>query len=168
MRHNGLVLDAGDVWKFTRFRLAQSLEGLNDSQLRFRMHESAHSIYEIGFHIAGAEHYWAVRFDQRDSDASELDRKLSLAIFDGFLADGSAPFAGDDLSLENLNFVLDYTFGEIAPIFEQDRPEHLAMNLVSPIGDTITGEEGLVRLAQHAAYHTGQIWMIRMHPDFPA
>lgn len=160
------MTDLGLVWEFTRFRLRQSLEGLTDDQLRQRPFEGGHSIVEIVYHIAGAEHYWGSRLAGIDPNRSEYDVLLDRAIHDGFLNEKDFPFGLEDLNRAAIEKALDYTEELIRPIFENPTNAHLTMNMLSPIGDPVTGKQGLTRLAQHAGYHTGQIWMIRMKFGF--
>ncbi len=156
-----------EVWHFTRARLAQAIEGLDDDQLRWRPHAQSHSIAELLFHIAGAEHYWAAMLARRDAGATDFEAKLDRAVREGFLRDGGCPFGEDEHTLRRAKEALDFAFRELRPIIEAPAQEQLEMRLESPIGDDVDGRTGLIRIAQHAGYHTGQIWMIRMMPGFP-
>ena len=156
--------DLADVWSFTRVRLAASYEGLSDDQLRWRPHPAAHDIGEILYHIAGAEHYWWARLSGAKSG---LDERLDWAVKDGFLRNAPCPFGNEDISLNKIEAALAFTRERIFPILLAPTVEQLSMQLESPIGDMVSGREGMIRLVQHAAYHTGQIWMIRMSPGFP-
>lgn len=156
------MTDLGKVWAFTRYRLEKAIEDLTDEQIQKPPFPGGHSIGEIVAHIAGAEHYWAARLLQRDPDETELDAKLDLAIHDGFLRSGNSPFTLEELTLEKLQALLAYTDGQIRPLFENPTEAQLSFRMKSPIGDDVSGEEGLIRLAQHAGYHTGQVWTIRL------
>lgn len=156
------MTELGEVWAFTRVRLDQSLTGLTDEQMRKTPYPGGHSIFEIAYHIAGAEHYWATRLAGIDPNRTEYDAKIDRAIFDGFLREGDSPFTEDDLNQSSLSQALAYTEGLVRPIYENPTPEQLEFKMTSPIGDQVTGREGLIRLAQHAGYHTGQIWTIRL------
>lgn len=159
--------DLGSVWLFTRSRLAPAHEGLTARQLLWQPYVSGHCIAEYLLHIAGAEHYWAARLTGREPAATEFEAKLDRAVIDGFLEDRPFPFASYELTRDTIERALAFTFDEIKPVFDTPTPEMLEMPLVSPIGDPVTGQAGLIRLAQHAAYHTGQIWLLRQHPGFP-
>lgn len=156
------MTELGDVWAFTRVRLDQSLDGLTDKQMMVTPYPGGHSIFEIAYHIAGAEHYWACRLLDIDPNRTPYDAKIDRAIFDGFLREGDSPFTEDDLNRSALDQALAYTEGLIRPIYENPTAEQLEFRMKSPIGDDVTGREGLIRLAQHAGYHTGQIWTIRL------
>ena len=151
------------VWSFSRDRLSQAHEGLTDAQMAWRQHLEGHCIFEYLFHIAGAEHYWAVKMA-----GAEEEEKLFSAVRSGFLRDGPFPFAGDDFRREKAEAALEKSREQLVQLIESPSQDQLEMKIESPLGPTITGREGLIRVAQHAAYHTGQIWVLRMDPRFPA
>jgi uncharacterized damage-inducible protein DinB len=156
-----------EIWRFTRERLKPAYQDLSDEQLCWRPHDEAHSIAEIVYHIAGAEHYWATRLSQRDSRATEWEDKLDRAVIEGFLKEAPCPFEPHEMTKELLDQALEFTGFEVLPLLENPTEKELEMPIVSPIGDQIDGRQGLIRMAQHAAYHTGQIWVYRMDPRFP-
>lgn len=160
--------ELGDVWRFTRARLDQAIEGLTPHQLAWRPFPEVHSIGEIVYHVAACEHYWAARLMERNPASSEHHARLERAVHDGFLREGASPFPAEEMTPHALRAVLDETAAELEPIMEAPNPRQLEMSLISPIGDPVDGRSGLTRLAQHAGYHTGQIWLIRMMPGFPA
>lgn len=152
-----------EIWHFSRLRLAAVIEDLTPEQWEWRMHPTAHTISEIVTHIAGAEHFWAIRMG-----GVAREEQLENAVYDGFLKERPFPFAPSERTMPLALALLARTALEFAPVIENPTEAQLTMPLVSPIGDTIQGAEGLRRIAQHASYHTGQIWMIRMSPGFPA
>jgi len=154
--------DLASVWSFTRVRLDAVLQGLDDKQLSARPHPGLHTIFEIVYHVCGAEHYWASRMGGEPLTDAELAARLELAIHDGFLRHGTPPFSGDWLRGPVMRDVMARTEAMIRPIFEHPTSEQLAMALTSPIGDAVDGRAGLVRLAQHAGYHAGQIQQVRV------
>lgn len=156
------MTELGKVWAFTRYRLEMSLGDLTDEQIQATPYPGGHSIAEIVAHVAGAEHYWSARLLGTDPNATELDAKLDLAIHDGFLREGNSPFTLEELTKAKLLELLEYSGNQVRPLYEDPTEEQLTTRMRSPIGDDVSGEEGLIRLAQHAGYHTGQIWMIRM------
>lgn len=160
--------DIGEVWLFTRSRLGASWEDLDELELSWRPSHNNHSIAEILVHIAAAEHYWVTRLMGRSTDSDEFQNKLDRAVRQGFLIDGEFPFGEDELNRDLVSKALEFTFREIETVMTNPTTDLLEMKLKSPIGDNVTGKEGLIRLAQHAGYHTGQIWLMRMLPNFPA
>ncbi|MFN8138626.1 MAG: DinB family protein [Fimbriimonadales bacterium] len=156
------------LYQFGRARLAASLEGLSDEQIGWRPHDGAHTIAEILYHLAGAEHYWWARLTPISETDPRFDKRLDAAVFEGFLRDGRCAFSGEELRLAAVHSCLRQSRENIEPILSKPTAEQLSQRLMSPIGDEVSGEEGLIRLCSHAPYHVGQIWMIRMHPEFPA
>ena len=86
---------------------------------------------------------------------------------DSFLNEKPFPLSQAHCTAADVERALQLAYEQLAPIIESPTPEQLAKPVRSPIGDPIDGREGLIRAAQHAAYHTGQIWLMRMHPQFP-
>lgn len=158
--------EIADIWRFTRTRLAQAIEGLSDAQLNWRMFEGAHSIAEYLYHVAGAELYWAHHLGGWQP-ANEFEAGVLACCTDSFLNEKPFPLSPSLCNARDVARALGFAYEQLAPIIESPTPEQLAKPLRSPIGDAITGWEGLIRVAQHAAYHTGQIWLMRMHPAFP-
>lgn len=154
------------IWHFTRARLAQAIEGLTEVQLNWRLFESAHSIAEYLYHVAGAELYWAHHLgDWRP--ANEFEAGVLACATDSFLNAKPFPLPQSVCTMREVARALNLSQAQLTPIIESPTPEQLAKPVRSPIGDPITGHEGLIRVAQHAAYHTGQICLMRMHPAFP-
>jgi uncharacterized damage-inducible protein DinB len=159
--------DLAAVWRFTRYRLQQALEGLSDAQMSWRPFAEGHNIFEYVYHIAGCEHYWAARLNGDDPAATEFVAMLDRAAKEGFLIEGACPMSGEEMSGVAVRRALEISRNEIEPVYENPTPEQLSLALISPVGDSVSGSEGLTRLAQHAAYHTGQINLLRQHPEFP-
>jgi hypothetical protein len=158
----------GEVWRFTRERLQQAIQGLNDVQVAWRPFPGGHCIAEYGYHVAACELYWAIALRGETTPPDAHHERLLRAVHDGFLRDAPSPWHPEDLTVQKMNAALRLSYDQIFAHFESPDPEALSRPLVSPIGDRITGHEGLVRLAQHAGYHTGQINLIQQHPDFPS
>lgn len=158
-----------DVWQFTRDRLKPSYEDLTEDQLLWRPHPEAHNIGELLYHMAGAEHFWAARLSGRDPHATEWEAKLDRAVREGFLIEGSSsPFEAEDMKMPLIEQALEFSETSLRPILENPTQEQLEMRMISPLGPEVTGYGGLLRIAQHAGYHTGQIWVYRFDPRFPS
>jgi len=154
------------IWHFTRRRLAQAIEELTDAQLGWRIYDGAHSIAEYLYHVAGVELYWAHHLgDWRPAD--DFEAGVLQCTCDSFLNEKPFPLPQAYCNAAAIERALQMAHDALAPIIESPTPEALTRPVRSPIGDPIDGREGLMRVAQHAAYHTGQIWLIRMHPHFP-
>ncbi len=158
-----------EVWNFTRARLAEAIEGLSEEQLSWRLYPEAHTIFEMVYHVAGVEHYWSSRMTGRDPAATDFEALLDLAVHGGFLREGvGGPFReAKYLTAAALDQAIAFTGERVRLIMENPTEAQLAMVLESPVGDSVTGAQGLARLSQHASYHTGQIWLASMSPRFP-
>ena len=163
----GGMTEFAEVWHFSRSRLKATYEGLSDGQMKWRPYPGGHCIYEYLVHIAGAEHYWATRLGGLNPSSTQFDGNLDKSVRNGFLRDEPFPFAEPEFSFELANRALDQSFAELRPIIEQPTHEQLEMRIESPIGPIVSGREGFHRIAQHAAYHTGQIWVLLQDPRFP-
>lgn len=155
------MTDLAAVWHFTRGRLDAALQGLTDDEMEFRPYTGAHTVFEIVYHVCGAEHFWASRMGGAALADPDLSSLLERSIYDGFLRAGDPPFGPSWRHRAPMEDVLRQTFAMLRPIMEYPTPHVLELSLTSPIGDPVTGRQGLIRLAQHAGYHTGQIQMIR-------
>lgn len=153
--------EIAEVWHFTRKRLAQAIEGLDDTQLNFRLFPNAHSIAEYLYHVAGGELYWVHHLGGRPVE-DDFESRLLRCITDSFLNELPFPLPQNACTREQVLQALEVTFQLLRPLIENPTPEILKKRVVSPIGDSIDGREALIRIAQHASYHTGQIWLIRM------
>lgn len=155
------------IWQFTRERLRAAYQDLNPAQLTWKPYAGGHGICEYLLHVAGAEHYWAARLVAKDPRPTEFEAKLDRAVREGFITEVAFPFGPEELTLRMAEDALQFAYDELAPIIEKPKAEQLEMRIESPLGPVVSGREGLWRVCQHAAYHTGQIWHMRLNPDFP-
>jgi uncharacterized damage-inducible protein DinB len=162
------MTEFAEVWLFTRERLAGSWEDLDDSQLRWRPWEGAHSIAQMLAHVAGAEHYLACRTLGRDPHATPDEQRLDRAVIASFIQETEPfPFADEELTRPFLERLLNSAAALAREALENPTAEQLQREFPSPLGPIITGRQALWRMAQHPAYHTGQIWLYRLSPTFP-
>ncbi|MFQ3611816.1 MAG: DinB family protein [Fimbriimonadales bacterium] len=155
-----------ELWRFTRLRLDQAIADLDDTGLNWRLFEGAHSIAEYLYHVAGVELYWAHHLGGY-TPSDEWEWGVLRCATDSFLREAPFPLPPSACTVEQVRRALERSAELFRPLIEHSTPEQLAQPVTSPIGDPITGREGLIRAAQHASYHTGQIWLMRMHPQFP-
>ncbi|MBX3117785.1 MAG: DinB family protein [Fimbriimonadaceae bacterium] len=156
-----------NVWQFTRVRLDKAIEDLTEEQWAWRAHPQSHSIAELVMHIAGAEFYWWSRIINLRPSSGEYDERLDRAVIDGYLQPTDFPYRPEELTPDFVLSTLRSMYGRIDELFRHATDSQLAITMTSPVGDTLSGYGGLTRLSQHAGYHTGQIWFIRMMPGFP-
>lgn len=156
-----------DIWKFTRERLEGAVEGLSEAQAAWRPHAKAHSTTEMLYHVAGAEHWMGCRLLGLDPEATERDAKIDRSVRASFITDDPFPFGPGEATLADARAALEETARLVEPLLREPPAAVLAMDLETPLGPVVPGVGGLWRIAQHAAYHTGQIWTYRGLPGFP-
>ncbi|MBS1717971.1 MAG: DinB family protein [Armatimonadetes bacterium] len=157
-----------DVWRFTRVRLDASLAGLSNEQLNWRPYPGGHTIAENVYHTVGAEHYWCWRISGRDPSATAFDRELEAAVGPAYDHGISIASQGaKENTMEGLREAMDYVYALADEVMGSADEAKMQTMMISPLGDNLSQYNGLVRMSQHAGYHAGQIWQIRLHPDFP-
>jgi hypothetical protein len=156
----------GEVWTFTRGRLEQAYQDLSDAQLRWRPHPESHCIGEMVYHVAGVEIWFGLQMSDTKRTA-EL-AKLSEAARASYITGDPFPFDDSDMTKQALDAALETAYEVVGPVIENPSSEQLTMQVETVIGPVVNGVACLWRIAQHAAYHTGQIWTYRMDPGFPA
>lgn len=155
----------GEVWAFTRERLAQCYQDLSHEQLVWRPHHGAHNIGEMLYHLAGCEVWFAQGLGDLDLGA-EMSH-LKQAARDSYITEDDAPFKDDDMTVEKIDAALAASENLIRPIIESPTEAQLAKPTETVIGPVVPGVACLWRVAQHSAYHTGQVWTYRFDPRFP-
>jgi uncharacterized damage-inducible protein DinB len=163
--YSEVVSPYGEIWNFTRLRLEPALAGITERQLQWKPFPKAHSIGEYLLHIAGAECFWATRLGGLPT--TERDELLVRCLMLDFLEVGVFPVPNESITVERALDDLRYGGERVRQLIEHPTQAQLDMPLISPMGDPIDGRQGLWRLAQHAAYHTGQIVLLQQMPDYP-
>jgi hypothetical protein len=156
-----------ETWKFTRARMDQAWEDLTLEQLHWRPHSEAMTIAEQVLHVASAEHNMARRMRKEEPRADEFETKLDKAVRDGFLNDNAFPFSQEEMTKEMIASTLRFTGAQVESIMDDMNDELLNVEFETALGPMAKGLGGYQRMAQHPAYHTGQFWSYRMHPEFP-
>lgn len=158
----------GEVWRFTRERMAPSYLDLSPAQLRWRPTADARSIGEMLYHVAGAEHWFGCRLRGIDPNSTDYDARLDRSVRAQFINDDPFPFEDVDMNVPMIESALQHTDGIVRPVLENPSQEVMTRLVETPLGPTVEGIGGLWRIAQHAAYHTGQIWTYRQMAGFPS
>ncbi|MER3462227.1 MAG: hypothetical protein C4342_04295 [Armatimonadota bacterium] len=162
------VTEFGEVWLFTRERLAGAWEDLREQQLHWTPWPGAHSIAKILAHVAGAEHYLGSRILGIEPGGNDEDARLDRAVIASFIEeDEPFPYAEEELTHSFVSSLLERSGAIAKRAVSHPSEEQLQRQFRAPLGNTITGRQALWRMAQHAGYHTGQIWTYRQHPEFP-
>ena len=156
----------GEIWQFTRERLAQSYQDLSPSQILWRPYPGGHNAGELIYHIAGVEAWFATRMTGGDATADV--QRLMEAARATFITEDSFPYGDDDMEMARLDAVLAQAADLVGPVVRNPTEGQLTMDVETVIGPVVSGVACLWRLAQHAAYHTGQIWTYRQDPDLPS
>lgn len=158
--------DFHTAWTISRGRFAAELQGLNHEQLSWRLHPGALTLAEAALHVAGVE----VKFGSSllgTAPEGEMARIASAAT-EGVVNDHPFPFTAEEMTPEFVARSLEQAKALVEPTLLDASPERRAVSMVSALGPVITGEGALARLTFHAAYHQGQVYLIRQAPSFPA
>ncbi|RYG26643.1 DUF664 domain-containing protein [bacterium] len=158
--------DFHTAWTISRGRFVAELEGLSHEQLSWRMHPGALTLAEAALHVAGVE----VKFGSSllgTVPQGEMAR-ISAAATDGVVNDKPFPFGSEEMTPEFVAKALDEAKVLVEPTLLDPIPERREVSMVSALGPVITGEGALARLTFHAAYHQGQVYLIRHAPGFPS
>lgn len=162
------MTEFGEVWLFTRERLAGAWEDLSEQQLHWAPWPGAHPIAEILAHVAGAEHYLGSRILGIEPAGNDEDARLDRAVIASFIQeDEPFPYAKEELTRRFIAALLERSGAIAKRAVSNPSEEQLRREFRAPFGNIITGRQALWRMAQHAGYHTGQIWTYRSHPQFP-
>lgn len=156
----------GEIWSFTRERLAQAFQDLSQEQLLWRPFPECHNIGEMLYHVAGVEVWFATRMSAVEDDPEFA--KLSEAARAAYITSDPFPYGDAEMTLEKIDAVLATSGRLVSPVMSSPSESQLTMEVETVIGPVVPGVACLWRVAQHAAYHTGQIWTYRLDPRFPA
>ncbi|MCH7905192.1 MAG: DinB family protein [Armatimonadetes bacterium] len=152
------------TYELTRARMVQAIDGLSDEQLRWRPHKDALSVFEMLMHVAGGDTFFFLRLQEREGD--DFEKRLERCARDKVINDEPFPFSDDEASMGLLVRALDHTYAILGPMLREPE-EWLDKEIETPLGP-VDGASGIfARIAQHPAYHTGQVWLYRFDPRFP-
>jgi hypothetical protein len=158
--------DFHTAWTISRGRFVAELEGLTHEQLSWRIHPGTLTLAEAALHVAGVE----VKFGSPllgTQPEGEMAR-IAAAATEGVVNDNPFPFTDEEMTPEFVARALDEAKTLVEPALLDPTPERRAVSMVSALGPVITGEGALARLAFHAGYHQGQVYLIRHAPGFPS
>jgi hypothetical protein len=160
------VSDFHAAWTLSRGRLLAEYEGLNHAQLTYRLYPGSLSLGQAALHVAGVEAKFGAELLGVEL-SPELDR-IRQAATDGITNDKPFPYTDAELTPEFVAEAFAKSKALVEPALLDPTAERRSISLVSALGPVITGEGAMARLAFHSAYHQGQAYMLRLHPDFPA
>jgi uncharacterized damage-inducible protein DinB len=158
------MTDFAAIYKISRGRMMQAIEGLSDEQLRWRPHSDANSIFQMLMHVAGGELFFASRL--LDKQLTEEEKRIERCARDKVINDEPFPFSDEEASLALLTSALDRSNAMVQPMMDDPEPWR-EKQIETPLGPTDFAQGIFARIAQHPAYHTGQVWVYRFDPRFP-
>lgn len=158
--------DFHTAWTLSRGRFVAELEGLSQEQLSWRLYPGALTLAEAALHVAGVE----VKFGSSllgTEPQGEMAR-IAAAATDGVVNDKPFPFSAEEMTPSFVSGALEQAKALVEPTLLDPSRERRAVSMVSALGPVITGEGALARLTFHAAYHQGQVYLIKQAPGFPS
>ena len=119
----------------------------------------------MALHVAGVE-FWFLSQLHGHSPEGE-DARLAKAATDGAVNELPFPFAAEEITPEFVAEQLAKAHALVAPVIESIPDSFRTTEIKSALGPIITGDGVFARLSFHAAYHHGQVYLIKMAPGFP-
>ncbi len=150
-------------WQLSRGRLDETVLGLGQAQLNWRIHPDALTIGEMALHVAGVELY----FWQQLTGGSAPDPRVAAAATQGVVNSDPFPIPAAEITPKFVESVLRTAREIVGPMIESPTPEILKKEIKSALGPMIDGYGALSRLAFHPGYHHGQAYLILTAPGFP-
>ena len=153
-----------DTYRISHARMLQSIDGLRTEQLVWRPHPRALSIFEMLMHVAGGEMFFSARLLCRG--LSDEEKRIESCARDRVINDSPFPFSDAEAALPLLASTLERTHALVQPMMD-DPGSWVNKQIETPLGPVDSAPGIFARIAQHPAYHTGQIWIYRNDPRFP-
>ncbi|HXH60898.1 MAG TPA: DinB family protein [Fimbriimonadaceae bacterium] len=159
------MTDFASIYKISHGRMLQSIEGLSDEQLGWRPHPKGLSIFEMLMHVAGGEMFFASRL--QGLTLSDEDKKIESCARDKVINENPFPFSESEVNGDLLQETLAKTKALVQPMMDDPEPWR-EKQIETPLGPVDHAQGIFARIAQHPAYHTGQVWTYRFDPRFPS
>ena len=160
------MTDFAISWNLCRGRFVDSVSGLTNEQLNYRLHPETLTIGEMALHVAGTELWFVSQLTKRENDAYES--KLIKAATDSVVNDLPFPYSREEVNEVAIIEAFDYVAKIVQPHIENPSDEFLTTEIQSVLGPIITGQGALARFAFHPGYHQGQVHIIKTAPGYPA
>jgi hypothetical protein len=160
------MTDFAKTYELTRKRFDDSLAGLTDEQLNWRLHANTLTIGEMALHVAGVELWFISQLTGLELNADEA--RIGRCATDGAVNDLPFPFAESEINMSMVQSALARGREVLESVIANPSAEVLAKELKSALGPMISGEGAFVRLCSHPFYHQGQVYLIKTAPGFPA
>ena len=159
------MTDFEAAWSLTRGRFLDAIAGLSDAQLAWIPYPGALSVGQMAYHVAGVEASFALQLTQ--TDGSPAEQKIAAAARDGVINESPFPFGDADMTATQIDQALASSKALVEPLIQNPDP-YRPIEIVSALGPVIDGTGAFARLAYHAGYHQGQVYLVKTHPGFPA
>ena len=160
------VSDFEATWRLVRGRFEESVSGLTQNQLNWRLHPDSLTLAEMAVHVAGVETSFASQLTGQD--LSPLETRIKAAATDGAVNDNPFPFTPEELTPTFVAEALSIGRAMAEPIVCNPTEALRSKQIVSALGPVIDGTGALCRLSFHPGYHQGQAYLIRTAPGFPS
>ena len=102
----------------------------------------------------------------QDRALSDEEKRIEACARDRVINDSPFPFSGAEVSGDLLHRTLERTRALVQPMLEDPEPWR-EKQIETPLGPVDYAQGIFARIAQHPAYHTGQLWVYRFDPRFP-
>lgn len=158
------MTDFAAIYKISHGRMLQAIEGLSTEQLVWRPHSDANSVFQMLMHVAGGEVFFASRL--QGLSLSDEEKRIEACARDRVINDNPFPFPDSEASPELLVETLRRSNAMVQPMMDDPEPWR-DKQIETPLGPTDFAQGIFARIAQHPAYHTGQVWVYRFDPRFP-
>jgi hypothetical protein len=159
------MTDFAKTYELTRKRFDDSIVGLTNEQLNFRLHGDTLTIGEMALHVAGVELWFISQLT--GLELSETETRIAKCATDGAVNDLPFPFSESEITGALVDSAMAKGREVLEPIIANPSSEVLAKELKSALGPIISGEGAFVRMSAHPFYHQGQVYMIKSAPNFP-
>jgi hypothetical protein len=116
-------------------------------------------------HVAGGEVFFASRL--QGIDLTEDLLRIESCARDKVINDNPFPFSDSEASGSLLTSTLERTKAMVQPMMD-DPDAWREKQIETPLGPVDYAQGIFARIAQHPAYHTGQVWVYRFDPRFPS
>jgi hypothetical protein len=90
------MTDFAISWNLCRGRFVDSVSGLTNEQLNYRLHSETLTIGEMALHVAGTELWFVSQLTKRENDAYEA--KLIKAATDSVVNDLPFPYSREEVN----------------------------------------------------------------------
>jgi hypothetical protein len=153
------------TWELTRKRFDDTVAGLTQEQLNWRLHPQSLTIGDMAIHVAGVEASFIAQLQERTLD--EMGERLRLAATDGVINENSFPYTPDEITPEFVEAALALGRELTGSLIFNPSQAIRERQVKSALGPIFNGDGAFARLSYHPGYHQGQAHLIKSAPGFP-